>query len=184
MNSQKNGMHVAFHARYIMKLTVKVHSSVITEQIISFTGETMTGTAIVKAGAVGFRPVSLELGGNNAAVVFGGGVPDVLKDGCWVAPTSWAGLPETATVVRKEIFGPCCHITPFDTEEEAVRTAYGAKYGLATSIYTQDFSCASRLATQIEVGLSWKIAAFCATCAHRLAAPRSPASGAKAVCTG
>ena len=37
---------------------------------ITFTGETKTGTAIMKAGADGIRPVSLELGGKNAAVVF------------------------------------------------------------------------------------------------------------------
>ena len=216
---------------------------------ITFTGETKTGTAIMKAGADGIRPVSLELGGKNAAVVFadcdfenavntitrsvfencgqvclgtervyverpiferfvnalkakaegmkpgrpfdedtkigplvskvhqkkvlsyyqkareegativtGGGVPDMpddLKDGCWVEPTIWTGLPESASVVREEIFGPCCHIQPFDTEEEAVRMANDTKYGLATSIYTQDISRASRLATQIEVGLCW-----------------------------
>ena len=37
---------------------------------ITFTGETGTGTAIMKAGAEGIRPVSLELGGKNAALVF------------------------------------------------------------------------------------------------------------------
>jgi len=216
---------------------------------ITFTGETKTGTAIMKAAADGIRPVSLELGGKNAAVVFadcdfdnavntvtrsvfencgqvclgtervyverpifdkfvaalkvkaegmkpgrpmdadtkigplvskihqkkvlsyyakakeegativfGGGVPDMpdeLKDGCWVQPTIWTGLPETATVVREEIFGPCCHIQPFDTEAEAVHLANNTKYGLATSIYTQDISRASLVATQIEVGLCW-----------------------------
>lgn len=216
---------------------------------VTFTGETRTGTAIMKAAADGIRPVSLELGGKNAAVVFadcdfevavqtvtrsvfencgqvclgtervyverpifdkfvaalkqqaeamkpglpndpttkigplvsqehlrkvlhyyqkakeegaiiitGGGVPDMpdaLKDGAWVQPTIWTGLPETAAVVREEIFGPCCHIQPFDTEEEAVRMANDTPYGLATSIYTQDLSRASRLATQIEVGLCW-----------------------------
>jgi aminomuconate-semialdehyde/2-hydroxymuconate-6-semialdehyde dehydrogenase len=37
---------------------------------ITFTGETRTGTAIMKAAAEGIRPVSLELGGKNAAIVF------------------------------------------------------------------------------------------------------------------
>ncbi len=37
---------------------------------ITFTGQTGTGTAIMKAGAEGIRPVSLELGGKNAALVF------------------------------------------------------------------------------------------------------------------
>lgn len=37
---------------------------------ITFTGETKTGEAIMKAGANGVRPVSLELGGKNPAIVF------------------------------------------------------------------------------------------------------------------
>ncbi|MBL8472632.1 MAG: 2-hydroxymuconic semialdehyde dehydrogenase [Rhodocyclaceae bacterium] len=216
---------------------------------ITFTGETRTGTAIMKAGAEGIRPVSLELGGKNAAFVFadcdfgvavdtvtrsvfencgqvclgtervyverpiferfvaalkekaegmkpgrpadpdtkigplvsqehrqkvlsyyrkaveegatvvtGGGIPDMpgeLSAGAWVQPTIWTGLPETAAVVREEIFGPCCHIQPFDTEEEAIRMGNDTPYGLATSIYTQDLSRASRMAQRIEVGLCW-----------------------------
>lgn len=38
---------------------------------ITFTGETGTGTAIMKVAADGMRGVSLELGGKNAALVFG-----------------------------------------------------------------------------------------------------------------
>ncbi|TWT08613.1 2-hydroxymuconic semialdehyde dehydrogenase [Reyranella sp. CPCC 100927] len=37
---------------------------------ITFTGETGTGTAIMRAAADGVRPVSLELGGKNASLVF------------------------------------------------------------------------------------------------------------------
>ncbi len=37
---------------------------------ITFTGETRTGAAIMKAAADGARPVSLEMGGKNPAVVF------------------------------------------------------------------------------------------------------------------
>jgi aminomuconate-semialdehyde/2-hydroxymuconate-6-semialdehyde dehydrogenase len=35
-----------------------------------------------------------------------------------VQPTIWTGLPETATVVREEIFGPCCHIQPPSTPKK------------------------------------------------------------------
>src|SRR5574343_1816510 len=38
---------------------------------LTFTGETRTGEIIMKAAAVGSRPVSLEMGGKNAAIVFG-----------------------------------------------------------------------------------------------------------------
>jgi len=72
-----------------------------------------------------------------------------------VQPTIWTGLPETATVVTEEIFGPCCHIQPFDTEEEVLNMVNANRYGLATSIHTQDIGRAMRLASAIEVGLCW-----------------------------
>jgi aminomuconate-semialdehyde/2-hydroxymuconate-6-semialdehyde dehydrogenase len=93
-----------------------------------------------------------------ATIVTGGGIPDMpadLKDGCWIQPTIWTGLPETATVVTEEIFGPCCHIQPFDTEEEVLTMVNANRYGLATSIHTQDIGRAMRLASSIEVGLCW-----------------------------
>lgn len=216
---------------------------------ITFTGETRTGEAIMAAAAKGVRPVSFELGGKNAALVFadadfekavagimrsafencgqvclgtervyvqrplfdkfvaalkerveslvigppeqpgvnlgplisaehkdkvlsyyakaraegatvvaGGGVPQMpaaLAQGHWVQPTIWTGLPETATVIREEIFGPCCHIAPFDTEDEAVALANNTPYGLATTVWTQDIGTAHRMGQAIEVGLCW-----------------------------
>jgi len=216
---------------------------------ITFTGETRTGEAIMAAAAKGVRPVSFELGGKNAGIVFadadfdkavagiarsafencgqvclgtervyvqrpifdrfvqalkekaeslrigpsdapgvglgplisaehkakvmsyydvarsegatvvtGGGAPSMpseLAEGHWVQPTIWTGLPESARVIREEIFGPCCHIAPFDTEEEAIALANATDYGLATTVWTQDLGTAHRMAHAIDVGLCW-----------------------------
>ncbi|KNY14088.1 betaine-aldehyde dehydrogenase [Shinella sp. SUS2] len=215
---------------------------------ITFTGETRTGEAIMRAAAGGIRPVSLELGGKNAGIIFddadldatlegigracfantgqvclgterlyvqrgiferlaeglarkansyrfgdpfdpattmgplisaehrqkvlsyydkaraegatilaGGGVPQLAgyENGYWVEPTVWTGLPQHAPVITDEIFGPCTHITPFDTEEEAVVLANDSPYGLATSIWTTNLSRAHRVSRQIEVGIAW-----------------------------
>jgi aminomuconate-semialdehyde/2-hydroxymuconate-6-semialdehyde dehydrogenase len=216
---------------------------------ITFTGETRTGTAIMKAAAEGVRPVSLELGGKNAAVVFadcnldkaiegtmrsafancgqvclgtervyverplfdtfvdrlktaasglrlgdpfdkattmgplisqehrakvlsyydkaradgatvvlGGGIPpldDAFAHGSFVQPTIWTGLPAHSSVATEEIFGPCCAIAPFDSEEEAISAANDSPYGLATSIWTENLTCAHRVAAQIDVGITW-----------------------------
>jgi len=216
---------------------------------ITFTGETGTGTAIMKAAAEGIRDVSFELGGKNAAIVFadcnfdaavegvfkssflntgqvclgservyvqrpiferfvqalkikaeqvvygrpedsastygplisqehkekvlsyyakaidegatlitGGGVPNVSDDiagGAWIEPTIWTGLPETAAVVKEEIFGPCCHICPFDEADEVIALANDNTYGLSTSIWTADLACAHRVAAKVEVGVTW-----------------------------
>ncbi len=216
---------------------------------ITFTGETRTGSAIMRAAAEGVRPVSLELGGKNAALVFadcdlgkavegtlrsvfancgqvclgtervyvqrpifesfvdalataakalrpgdpfdrattigpliseehrtkvlsyyeraraegaelvlGGGIPSLgnrLDGGSWIEPTIWTGLPETSAVVREEIFGPCCHVAPFDGEDEAVALANDSPYGLATAIWTENLARAHRVASRVEVGITW-----------------------------
>jgi aminomuconate-semialdehyde/2-hydroxymuconate-6-semialdehyde dehydrogenase len=217
---------------------------------ITFTGETATGAAIMKAASDGIRPVSFELGGKNAAIVFadcdfeaaldgtsrsafanagqvclgtervfverpifdrfvaalaerargfrfgdptddattmgplisrehrdkvlsyyarareagatihaGGGVPAGLDarfdGGAYVEPTVWSGLGDDAAVMREEIFGPCAHVSPFDSEDEVVARANDTRYGLATSIWTRDLSRAHRIAGRIEVGIAW-----------------------------
>jgi aminomuconate-semialdehyde/2-hydroxymuconate-6-semialdehyde dehydrogenase len=93
-----------------------------------------------------------------ATVITGGGVPDMPADlagGAWIEPTIWTGLPDDASVVNEEIFGPCCHIRPFDTEEEAVRLANATPYGLAAAVWTENLSRAHRVAAQMEVGICW-----------------------------
>ena len=92
-----------------------------------------------------------------ATVVTGGGVPEMngMSEGAWIEPTIWTGLPEDSAVVQEEIFGPCCHITPFETEEEAVAMANDTPYGLACSIWTEDLTRAHRVGPQMEVGICW-----------------------------
>ncbi len=93
-----------------------------------------------------------------ANVVLGGGVPKMsgnMKDGYWVEPTIWTGLPETATVVKEEVFGPCCHVSVFDTEEEVIKMANDTKYGLASTIFTENLTKAHRVASQIDSGIVW-----------------------------
>ncbi|MCG7200606.1 2-hydroxymuconic semialdehyde dehydrogenase [Marinobacter pelagius] len=95
---------------------------------------------------------------DGATVVTGGGVPDMPEEyagGAWVQPTIWTGLSEDSAVVTDEIFGPCCHICPFDTEEEAIELANRLPYGLASAIWTENVSRAHRVAGQVEAGIIW-----------------------------
>jgi aminomuconate-semialdehyde/2-hydroxymuconate-6-semialdehyde dehydrogenase len=216
---------------------------------ITFTGESRTGTAIMHAAAAGVKPVSFELGGKNAAIIFadcdfdkmidgmmravflnsgqvclcservyverplfervcaaltarvktlklgwpddressmgplisaahrdkvlsyfdlarqegarfltGGGVPhfgDARDRGFWVEPTLITGLPESARLVKEEVFGPICHIAPFDTEAEVIDLANDTAYGLAATTWTTNLNRAHRVADAMRVGLSW-----------------------------
>jgi len=82
-------------------------------------------------------------------------MPGELAHGAWVEPTIWTGLPHEARVNREEVFGPCCHIAPFDTEDEVVRLANDTAYGLTAVVYTRDLARAHRVAQQMEVGICW-----------------------------
>lgn len=93
-----------------------------------------------------------------ATVVAGGGepqMPEALQNGAWVEPTIWTGLPEDARVIKEEIFGPCCHIAPFDTEDEVIAMANNTDYGLAAAVWTENLSRAHRVAPQLDVGIVW-----------------------------
>lgn len=93
-----------------------------------------------------------------AEVVTGGGVPQIgapHDGGFFIEPTILTGLDEQARCVREEIFGPVCHIQPFDDEDEAVAMANDTDYGLAAAIWTQDVSRAHRVARRVNAGLVW-----------------------------
>jgi aminomuconate-semialdehyde/2-hydroxymuconate-6-semialdehyde dehydrogenase len=93
-----------------------------------------------------------------ATVVSGGGVPafgDDRDHGFYVQPTIYTGLAESARCVKEEIFGPVCHVAPFDSEEEAVAMANDTKYGLAASIWTSDLKRGHRVAQSMKVGITW-----------------------------
>jgi len=216
---------------------------------ITFTGESRTGTTIMRAAAEGVKPVSFELGGKNAAIIFadcdfdkmldgmmralflnsgqvclcservyverplfdrfctalverikamkidwpndpsthmgplisakhrdkvmsyfglardegatfltGGKAPrfgDERDGGAWVEPTVITGLPDDARSVREEIFGPICHVAPFDSEREVIARANDTRYGLAATIWTSNLSRAHRVSESMRVGISW-----------------------------
>jgi aminomuconate-semialdehyde/2-hydroxymuconate-6-semialdehyde dehydrogenase len=104
---------------------------------------------------LGYYRLALQEG---ATVVAGGGVPhfgDARDRGAYVQPTVWTGLPDSARCVTEEIFGPVCHIAPFDTEEEVVQRVNASDYGLACALWTTSLSRAHRAARRIHVGLVW-----------------------------
>ncbi len=93
-----------------------------------------------------------------AEVLTGGGVPsfgDGRDGGCYIQPTVVTGLPSDARTNTEEIFGPICHIAPFDTEEEAFALANDSDYGLAATVWTRDVGRAHRAGPALDVGIVW-----------------------------
>lgn len=99
--------------------------------------------------------VAIEEG---ATVITGGTLPefgDERDNGAFINPTIWTGLNNDARIVQEEIFGPVCHIMPFDTEDEAIELANDSKYGLCAAVWTTNLDRAHRAARHIDTGIVW-----------------------------
>jgi len=95
---------------------------------------------------------------SGAQVHCGGGVPtfdDERDNGCFIEPTVISGLSDDDAINQQEIFGPICHVSIFDDEDEVIARANHSDYGLACAIWTDNLSRAHRVAPQIDVGLVW-----------------------------
>jgi aminomuconate-semialdehyde/2-hydroxymuconate-6-semialdehyde dehydrogenase len=94
-------------------------------------------------------------------VLCGGTPPDPArlgercKGGAFLEPTILVDLDVNCRVNQEEIFGPVVTITPFRTEEEVVRHANAAPFGLSASLWTRDLERAHRVAERLECGTVW-----------------------------
>ncbi|WP_037362047.1 aldehyde dehydrogenase family protein [Amycolatopsis orientalis] len=85
-----------------------------------------------------------------ADLVTGGSEVD--RDGYFYQPTLFAGVTDTMTIMREEIFGPVLAVTPYDDPDELVARANDTQYGLAATVWTRDIRTAQRYADGIRAG--------------------------------
>lgn len=83
------------------------------------------------------------------------GLPAHLAGGTFLAPTVITGLPEGAAAQREEIFGPVVTVTPFASEEDAIRRANDTHYGLSATLWTRSLDRAHRVAAALRAGIIW-----------------------------
>ena len=88
-------------------------------------------------------------------LVCGGGKPDAIDHGWFVAPTIFADVPSQSRLWREEIFGPVLCVQTFEREEEAVALANDTEFGLVATVVSEDHERAGRVADAIEAGLVW-----------------------------
>uniref|UniRef100_A0A3Q2U667 aldehyde dehydrogenase (NAD(+)) n=1 Tax=Fundulus heteroclitus TaxID=8078 RepID=A0A3Q2U667_FUNHE len=129
--------------------------------LVSFTGSTHVGKLVAMMVQERFGRKLLELGGNNAIIVFEDAdlslvVPSavfasvgtagqrctttrrlMLHENPW-DPSTLYGLAHDAPIVHTETFVPILYVLKFKTEEEAFAWNNEVKQGLSSSIFTKD----------------------------------------------
>ena len=90
-------------------------------------------------------------------IAIGGGIPaePELANGQYYLPTILTEVDTSKDIWREEVFGPVAIVTSFTDEEDAVRLANDADFGLAASIWTSDGARALRIVDELDIGIVW-----------------------------
>jgi aldehyde dehydrogenase (NAD+) len=88
-----------------------------------------------------------------ARVLSGASVADVGGKGFFYEPTLFDRVKPGSTLEAEEIFGPVLSIIEVDSFEEAIEVNNRSRYGLSTSIFTQDVNRAFTAMRDIFTGL-------------------------------
>jgi aldehyde dehydrogenase (NAD+) len=78
-----------------------------------------------------------------------------LGKGFFYRPTIFADVDPQMRIAQEEIFGPTTALIPVADLDEAIRVSNGIKYGLSSSIFTQDVNAAFRAMRDLEAGITY-----------------------------
>jgi aldehyde dehydrogenase (NAD+) len=84
--------------------------------------------------------------------VSGGGRPDGLDTGFYVAPTIITDVSPDSRVAQEEIFAPVMVVLTYTSEEEALQIVNGTEYGLNDAVYSADTDRALAIARRMQSG--------------------------------
>ena len=78
-----------------------------------------------------------------------------LSKGFFYRPTIFADVDPQMRIAQEEIFGPTTALIPVADLDEAISVSNGIKYGLSSSIFTQDVNAAFRAMRDLEAGITY-----------------------------
>ena len=146
----QDGIHDAFVAR----LVERAKALVLGDGRVAGTdvGPVIHAESLAKIGRyveIGLAEgATLALGGQRAT---GPG----LEKGFFFQPTIFTGVRPEMRIAQEEIFGPVLSVIRVKDPEEAFRVNNGVKYGLSSSVYTQDVNVAFRALQELDNGITY-----------------------------
>ena len=84
--------------------------------------------------------------------VLTGGAP-MDRVGHFYPPTVLAQVPQTANILREEIFGPVAPVVPFSDDDEAIQAANDTEYGLVSYLYTGNLKRGMAVSERLDAGM-------------------------------
>jgi 1-pyrroline dehydrogenase len=75
--------------------------------------------------------------------------------GFFVKPTLVADVAQDAEIVQNEVFGPVVTVQRFASDDEAVAMANDVRYGLASSVFSENVGRAMKIAGRLDFGCVW-----------------------------
>lgn len=99
----------------------------------------------------------VEIGRGEGTLVLGGerATGEGLDEGWFFQPTIFTGVEPGARIATEEIFGPVLTVMRFRDVEEAIRINNEVRYGLSSSIYTNDVRVAFRALAELDNGITY-----------------------------
>lgn len=85
-----------------------------------------------------------------AKVITGGDAPD--RKGYFFNPTVLTEIPDDASIMTVEPFGPVAPVVPFDDYADVIQRANALDLGLAAYAFTSNLDTANRVADDLEAG--------------------------------
>ena len=100
----------------------------------------------------------IEIAENEGGKILCGGlevtIPD-FENGYYFQPTVIEVTDNSCRVNQEEIFGPIVTIMPFKTDEEALQLANDTKYGLSSTLWTNNLNRTMQFSKQLHTGIVW-----------------------------
>ncbi len=99
----------------------------------------------------------IDVARDEGEVILGGGRAsgDGLEGGWFFEPTIVRGIESGSRMACEEIFGPVLSVISFSDFDEAIRINNEVRYGLSSSVYTNDVRTSFRALQELDNGITY-----------------------------